>query len=33
MAADQNTHVSRNHAAMPNTQHTLMINLRYMALG
>jgi len=33
MAADQNTHGSHDHAATPNTQPTLMINLCYVALG
>src|SRR6266851_3132040 len=32
MAADQNTHASRDHAATPDTQPTTMINLRYVAL-
>jgi hypothetical protein len=33
MAADQNTHASRDHAATPDTEPTTMINLRYVALG
>jgi hypothetical protein len=33
MAADQNTRPSHDHAATPDTQHTTMINLRYVALG
>jgi hypothetical protein len=33
MAADQNTHASRDHAAAPRTRLTYMINLRYVALG
>jgi len=33
MAADQNTHVSHDHAATPRTQLTFMINLRYVALA
>jgi len=32
MAADQNTHPSRDHAAAPDAQPTTMINLRYVAL-
>jgi hypothetical protein len=33
MAADQNTHPSRDHAATPGTQPKPKINLRYVALG
>jgi hypothetical protein len=32
MAADQNTHARRDHAATPDTQPTTMINLGYVAL-
>jgi hypothetical protein len=33
MAADQNTHTRRDHAATPDTRPTTMINLGYVALG
>jgi hypothetical protein len=33
MAADQNTHARRDHAATPDTQPTTMINLGYVALS